>query len=59
MAHRELEAVIWCPKCRVDKFELWRQLISHGHYEHVTVPPSLPPEAHKRCECGTNLERRR
>jgi hypothetical protein len=56
---RELETVVWCPRCRTDKYEVWRSLISPNHYEHVTVPPSIPKEAMKVCECGAMLARKR
>jgi hypothetical protein len=59
MPEKERECVVWCAKCGVDKFEVWRvPLGSGGHAEHVTVPDNIPAEARKFCECGTMLERK-
>lgn len=57
---KELEAVIWCAKCREDRFEVWRIPVenSEGVFRHVTNPPSIPPSAMKICPCGHPLERR-
>jgi len=56
----DLEAVVWCPKCRHDKYEIRRVPTgSEGSYRHVTYPESLPPEARKFCLCGCVLERKR
>lgn len=55
MSDRELEAVIWCPACRVDKGRAFRvPAANEGVFTHVTEPENLP----KQCECGTNLERK-
>ena len=55
----EREATIWCPRCGVDKFELWRVPVDNdGHHAHVTVPPSIPEDARKFCACGAQLERK-
>lgn len=53
----ELEAVMWCPSCRVDKYEVRRlPAQNEGVFENVTFPPN---RADKRCDvCSTNLERR-
>ena len=56
----ELEAVIWCPACREDKFEVRRvPLDDKGHFGHMTVPPSISLAAQKYCVCGAVLERKR
>lgn len=55
----EREAVVWCPRCRTEKFEVWRvRTENEDVFEHITQPLSIPPEARKRCECGTQLERK-
>lgn len=55
----EREAVIWCPNCRVDKYEIQRiPTGEQGVYEHSTVPQNLTPEQRKFCLCGTVLERK-
>lgn len=51
----EIEAVIWCPRCREDKGEIRRiPTGNEGVYVHRTVPEALA----KQCACGTNLERK-
>lgn len=55
----ELEAVIWCPKCRADKYEVRRVPTgSEGAFQNVTVPPSIPPHDRKFCACGCMLQRK-
>ena len=57
---REREAVIWCPKCRVEKFEVWREPTgADGVHTHVVVPADVPLDARKFCACGAVLERKR
>jgi hypothetical protein len=52
---RELETVVWCPKCAVEKFRVYRERCGQeGVYRHVQEP-KIPDT--KRCECGTVLER--
>jgi len=51
----ELEAKVWCPRCREEKGEILRiPTGSEGAYVHKTNPDPLP----KTCACGTNLERK-
>lgn len=52
-----LEAVIWCPACRVAKYEVHRvKAENEGVYENVSVPPN---RSEKKClVCTTNLERK-
>ena len=51
----ELEAKVWCPSCKVDKFEIYRKKLREGVYEHVTEPVNTHA---KTCNtCGKNLER--
>lgn len=53
----ETESVVWCPKCKVDKYEVLRVPTGNsGVFEHRTNPPEKSG-VHK-CECGTNLERK-
>jgi len=55
----EIECVVWCPRCMVDKFEVWRvPLDQNGHHSHRTVPPDIPTEARKWCACGAALQRK-
>lgn len=53
--NKEFEAIVWCPVCRVDKFEVWRVQTSGDAWQHVTIPPD---SAVKTCQCGENLERK-
>lgn len=56
----DVEAVIWCPRCREDKYEIRRiPTGQEGVYRHAVYPESIPPEAKKQCACGTLLERKR
>lgn len=56
MSDKELEAVIWCPACGVEKGRVFREPAGTEHvFVNVTEPAKLP----KACDCGTNLERRR
>ena len=56
----EVEAVIFCPRCGIDKYEVRRiPTGAEGVYHHVTYPGSIPVEAKKVCECGTQLERKK
>lgn len=53
----EREAVIWCPKCAVPKFEILRMPTGReGVFEHVAEPKERAGQ--KVCECGTQLERK-
>lgn len=55
----EREAVIWCPSCREDKYEIQRRPTGfEGVHEHVTVPPNLTAAQRKYCVCGTTLTRK-
>lgn len=56
MSDKELESVIWCPKCAVEKFSVFRVPTgSSGVFHHITEPPD---SAAKVCECGAQLERK-
>lgn len=49
------EAIIWCPKCRENKGEVFRVPTGKPDvFEHSTNPDPMP----KRCDCGAVLERR-
>lgn len=51
----ELEAIVWCPKCKADKGEIRRvPTKALGVFENVCNPSPLP----KKCECGENVERK-
>lgn len=53
----ERECVIWCPKCREEKFEIRRiPTGSEGVFVHKSYPEG---RNEKVCECGTLLERKR
>jgi hypothetical protein len=53
----ELEAIIWCPKCAVAKYEVLREPTGNeGVFRNVTVPPEKTGV--QKCECGANLERK-
>lgn len=57
MSNAEVEAVIICPKCRVEKYEIRRiPTGSEGVYRHASYPEGLDETV---CECGTPLERKR
>lgn len=52
----EREAIIWCPRCEVPKYEIHRVPTgSEGVYKHVSVPTN---RSEKVCECGCILERK-
>lgn len=52
----EREAVIWCPQCREEKYEIVRiPTGNEGVFHHKSNPPG---RNEKVCQCGTNLERR-
>lgn len=53
----EVECVLWCPKCREDKYEIRRVPTGkEGVYEHASYPPGRNEKA---CECGVILERKK
>ena len=53
----ELEAVIWCPLCREEKYEIRR--VPTGS-EGVVVHKSYPEGRNEKyCECGAVLERKK
>lgn len=53
----EREAVVWCPKCRENKFEVLRVPTgADGVHHHVTEPKERAGMKH--CECGAILERK-
>lgn len=55
----EVEAVIWCPRCRIEKYEIRRiPTGQEGVYSHGTYPESIPAEDRKACSCGAPLERK-
>lgn len=55
----EREAVIWCPACREDRFEILRiPTGEQGVVEHKTNPANLTPAQRKFCVCGAVLERK-
>jgi hypothetical protein len=55
----EREAVVWCPACKADKYEIRRiPTGQEGVFRHVTYPESIPAEAKKFCVCGAVLERK-
>lgn len=50
------EAIIWCPRCEVDKYEVHRLPGSgQGVFYHATIPSGRNERA---CECGTILVRK-
>lgn len=51
----EKEASVWCPKCLVDKFDVYRVYVGDGVWTHSVRPPEA--EA-KYCSCGEILERK-
>lgn len=57
---KELEAVIWCPKCGVALFDLYRVPVGSGVYTHLAEPKEaqekLKANAGKH-DCGTIAER--
>lgn len=57
MASREKECVVWCPSCRVEKYEIWRVATQgEGVYTNESVPAG---RSEKSCgQCGTILERK-
>lgn len=54
---RELEAIIWCPSCKEDKYTVFRVPTGNsGIYHHETEPPD---SAAYRCDvCNAVLERK-
>lgn len=56
---KEKEVTVWCPRCKVDKYDVYRiPTRSDGVYEHVTEPPNLSNYEAKYCLCGAALERK-
>ena len=59
MSQAERECVIWCPRCKVEKYEIRRIPTGQGGvFHHATYPESIPAEAKKVCQCGTVLQRK-
>lgn len=58
----EVEAVVWCPKCRVAKYDVRRiPTGADGVYYHDAQPAEAYVDAQARgarCECGELLERK-
>lgn len=55
----EIECVVWCPHCGIDKYEVRRiPTGANGVYEHKAYRGDPLKEPPKICECGTVLERR-
>ncbi len=54
---KELEAIIWCKVCRVDKYEVYRSQVGDTMvFENSTDPLNSTA---KHCEtCGQLLERK-
>ena len=53
---REIEATIWCPRCKEDKYTLYRVPTGQeGVFTHQGEPKDAVV---KRCVCGALLERR-
>ncbi len=58
-----LECTIWCPACKTDRFELYREPTKRdpgentGVYEHVLKELTELKDC-KTCNCGCNLERK-
>ena len=56
MSEREIECVVHCPKCRVEKFTVYRVPTPNaGVFTHESEPKDA---VKTRCECGTVLERK-
>ncbi len=62
MPDLERETTVWCPGCRIDKYEVLRQPTEQeGACEHVRkwLPGNGGERHHLVCAaCGTNLERK-
>jgi hypothetical protein len=57
----ELETTVWCQKCEVVKFEVWRVPTDQSDiFTHQILTPEgeLFKGSIKVCNCGTNLERK-
>ena len=56
----ERECIVWCPKCRKDKFEVQRQPTSqNGVYQNVILDISSDKAMRWICEdCNGVLERK-
>ena len=59
MADLERECIVWCPKCREDKFEVHRRPTGQtGVYENIVMDP-FDKKYLIICEdCGVTLERK-
>lgn len=56
MTNAEVEAVIWCPACRAEKYEIRRiPTGNEGVHRHASYPEG---RNEKHCDCGTPLERK-
>ncbi len=61
MTNHDIECIIWCPTCKVAKFEVTRTpTSSEGIYVHVKRPLTEPAQlSDKHCDdCMTLLERK-
>ena len=60
----EIEAIIWCPGCKIDLWKVERRPVSQeGVFENRLVAidgaPLIGQASHKLCgRCGANLERK-
>jgi len=45
---REIEAVIWCPACKVDKYTVYRKEVNPGVFVHEREPEL---DNYKTCDC--------
>lgn len=53
----ELEAIVWCPSCKIEKYEVLRVPAANlGVWHHIVKPEGA--DKARYCECGTVLERK-
>ncbi len=60
MAGREIECVVWCAKCRVEKYTVYRAPTGqNGVFENEIQMIGQEIKDRKVCaDCGTNLSRK-
>lgn len=40
---KEIEAELWCPRCKLDYAKIWRIQTRDGMWEHRREPAVVPP----------------
>lgn len=54
---RQLECIVWCPRCQRQHFWIFRELVRDGTFTNVAEPEPRGGVMPTHCECGGLLER--